>query len=106
MHRFVLVITKFKRAMLTYGLKQLLGRYKASSRNYQRPPWIYTVLLEASVDFFPKPVRGTHVLVWTPQKLTAEQEAQFEKWSSDKNFVPDPQKDDKSTFDRIRDMFS
>ena len=47
-----------------------------------------------------------HVLVWTPQKLTSEQEAQFEKWSSDKNFVPDPQKDDKSTFDRIRDMFS
>jgi len=47
-----------------------------------------------------------HVLVWTPQKLTSEQEAQFEKWVSDKNFIPDPQKDDKSTFDRIRDMFS
>ena len=47
-----------------------------------------------------------HVLVWTPQKLTSEQEAQFEKWASDKNFTPDPQKDDKSTFDRIRDMFS
>ena len=62
MHRCVLVITKFKHAMLTYGLKQLLGRYKASSRNYQRPPWIYTVLLEASVDFFPKPVSGMHII--------------------------------------------
>lgn len=47
-----------------------------------------------------------HVLVWTPQKLTADQEAQFEKWSSDKHFVPDPKDDEKSTFDRIRDMFS
>ena len=47
-----------------------------------------------------------HVLVWTPQKLTSEQEAQFENWASDKNFTPDPKKDDKSTFDRIRDMFS
>lgn len=47
-----------------------------------------------------------HVLVWTPQKLSAEQEAFFEETLSDKNFMPDPKADDKSTFDRIRDMFS
>jgi molecular chaperone DnaJ len=47
-----------------------------------------------------------HVLVWTPQKLSAEQEAFFEETLNDKNFMPDPKADDKSTFDRIRDMFS
>ena len=47
-----------------------------------------------------------HVLVWTPQKLTAEQEAFFEQTLNDKNFMPDPKADDKSTFDRIRDIFS
>ena len=47
-----------------------------------------------------------HVLVWTPQKLSGEQEAFFEETLNDKNFMPDPKADDKSTFDRIRDMFS
>jgi molecular chaperone DnaJ len=47
-----------------------------------------------------------HVLVWTPQKLNAEQTAFFENCQEDQNFKPNPNLKDKSTFDRIRDMFS
>ena len=47
-----------------------------------------------------------HVLVWTPQKLNAEQTAFFENCQEDQNFKPNPNLKEKSTFDRIRDMFS
>tara|TARA_B100001093_G_scaffold519149_1_gene606781 strand:- start:22123 stop:23226 length:1104 start_codon:yes stop_codon:yes gene_type:complete len=47
-----------------------------------------------------------HVLVWTPQKLNPEQIAFFENCQEDENFIPNPNLKEKSTFDRIRDMFS
>ncbi len=47
-----------------------------------------------------------HVLVWTPQKLNEEQIAFFENCQEDQNFKPNPNLKEKSTFDRIRDMFS
>jgi len=47
-----------------------------------------------------------HVNVWTPKKLSKEQKAFFEKMLEDENFKPAPEKDDKSFFEKVKDMFS
>ena len=47
-----------------------------------------------------------HTNVWTPQELNKEQKQFFEKMQQDGNFSPNPQKNDKSFFDKVKDMFS
>lgn len=47
-----------------------------------------------------------HVNVWTPKELTREQREFFERMQSDDNFVPKPEKSDKSFFEKVKDMFS
>ncbi len=47
-----------------------------------------------------------HVNVWTPKELNREQKEFFEKMQNDENFVPKPEKSDKSFFDKVKDMFS
>ncbi len=47
-----------------------------------------------------------HINVWTPQELTKDQYKFFKSMLEDKNFYPDPQKTDKSFFERVKDMFS
>jgi len=47
-----------------------------------------------------------HVNVWTPKKLSKEQRQFFEKSLTDENFLPNPEKDDKSFFEKVKDMFS
>lgn len=47
-----------------------------------------------------------HINVWTPQELTKEQRQFFEKMTDDSNFEPNPQKNDKSFFEKVKDMFS
>ncbi|MEM0933286.1 MAG: molecular chaperone DnaJ [Bacteroidota bacterium] len=47
-----------------------------------------------------------HVNVWTPKELNREQREFFERMQSDENFVPKPQKSDKSFFEKVKDMFS
>ncbi len=47
-----------------------------------------------------------HVNVWTPKTLTKEQKEFFEKMTEDDNFEPKPEKDDKSFFEKVKDMFS
>ncbi len=47
-----------------------------------------------------------HVNVWTPKELTREQREFFERMQSDENFVPKPEKTDKSFFEKVKDMFS
>ena len=47
-----------------------------------------------------------HVNVWTPKELTREQREFFERMQSDENFVPKPEKSDKSFFEKVKDMFS
>ncbi len=47
-----------------------------------------------------------HVNVWTPQELTKEQRKFFEEMKEDENFSPNPQKSDKSFFEKVKDMFS
>ncbi|CAM1346944.1 molecular chaperone DnaJ [Tenacibaculum crassostreae] len=47
-----------------------------------------------------------HINVWTPQELTKEQRKFFEDMQGDDNFSPNPQKSDKSFFEKVKDMFS
>lgn len=47
-----------------------------------------------------------HINVWTPQELNKEQKQFFEKMLVDDNFSPNPQKNDKSFFEKVKDMFS
>ncbi|MGO1585248.1 MAG: DnaJ C-terminal domain-containing protein, partial [Mesonia sp.] len=47
-----------------------------------------------------------HVNVWTPKTLSKEQKEFFEKMSGDSNFEPNPEKSDKSFFEKVKDMFS
>jgi molecular chaperone DnaJ len=47
-----------------------------------------------------------HVNVWTPQHLSSEEKAILEKLSKSPNFKPNPDKNEKSFFDKMREMFS
>lgn len=47
-----------------------------------------------------------HVNVWTPKTLNKEQKQFFEKNLEDDNFIPNPEKTDKSFFEKVKDMFS
>jgi molecular chaperone DnaJ len=47
-----------------------------------------------------------HVNVWTPKELTKEQKQFFEKALTDEHFIPNPEKGDKSFFEKVKDMFS
>ncbi len=47
-----------------------------------------------------------HINVWTPQELTKEQRKFFELMQADENFSPNPQRSDKSFFEKVKDMFS
>jgi len=47
-----------------------------------------------------------HVNVWTPKVLNKEQKDFFEKMATDDNFQPNPEKSDKSFFEKVKDMFS
>ncbi len=47
-----------------------------------------------------------HVNVWTPKTLNREQQEFFERMANDENFQPNPEKSDKSFFEKVKDMFS
>ncbi len=47
-----------------------------------------------------------HVNVWTPKTLSKEQRDFFERMEKDENFMPKPEKSDKSFFEKVKDMFS
>ncbi len=47
-----------------------------------------------------------HINVWTPKKLDKEQKEFFEKMLTNENFIPNPEKSDKSSFEKVKDMFS
>jgi molecular chaperone DnaJ len=47
-----------------------------------------------------------HINVWTPQELNKEQKQFFDKMLEDDNFSPNPNKSDKSFFEKVKDMFS
>ncbi|NQX82685.1 MAG: molecular chaperone DnaJ [Flavobacteriaceae bacterium] len=47
-----------------------------------------------------------HINVWTPQSLSEDQKLFFLKEREDENFRPQPSKQEKSFFDKVKDMFS
>ena len=47
-----------------------------------------------------------HVNVWTPQHVTPEEKIILEKLSDSPNFQPKPDKNERSFFDKVREMFS
>ncbi|EKT3957610.1 molecular chaperone DnaJ [Flavobacterium psychrophilum] len=47
-----------------------------------------------------------HVNVWTPKTLNKEQRQFFENNLSNENFIPSPEKSEKSFFEKVKDMFS
>ena len=47
-----------------------------------------------------------HINVWTPKILNKEQKEFFKKMTDDDNFEPKPEKEDKSFFEKVKDMFS
>ena len=47
-----------------------------------------------------------HVNVWTPKTLNKEQREFFEEMNNSEHFKPNPDKNDKSFFEKVKDMFS
>ena len=47
-----------------------------------------------------------HVNVWTPKTLTKEQREFFQQMKNNEHFTPNPDKNDKSFFEKVKDMFS
>lgn len=59
-----------------------------------------------AVNSYEKGDQLIHVNVWTPQHLTSEEKAVLEKLSQSDNFKPQPDKNEKGFFDKVREMFS
>jgi len=59
-----------------------------------------------AVNSYEKGDQLVHVNVWTPQNLSTEEKGMLEKLSHSPNFKPHPDKNEKSFFDKMREMFS
>tara|TARA_B100001175_G_scaffold82827_1_gene69424 strand:+ start:4698 stop:5807 length:1110 start_codon:yes stop_codon:yes gene_type:complete len=47
-----------------------------------------------------------HVNVWTPKTINKEQKEFFQQMKNNEHFTPNPDKNDKSFFEKVKDMFS
>jgi molecular chaperone DnaJ len=59
-----------------------------------------------AVNSYEKGDQLVQVNVWTPQNLSGEEKTILEKLSHSPNFQPNPEKGQKSFFDKMREMFS
>ncbi|MDP4210986.1 MAG: molecular chaperone DnaJ [Bacteroidota bacterium] len=59
-----------------------------------------------SVNSYEKGDQLIHVNVWTPQQVSPEEKTVLDKLSSSPNFEPKPDKNEKSFFDKVKEMFS
>ena len=59
-----------------------------------------------AVNSYEKGDQLIHVNIWTPQNISSEEKAMLEKMQESENFVPKPEKGDKSFFDKVREMFA
>ena len=59
-----------------------------------------------AVNSYQKGDQLIHVNVWTPQHLSTDEKAMLEKLSHSNNFKPHPDKNEKSFFDKMRELFS
>ena len=59
-----------------------------------------------AVNSYEKGDQLIHVNIWTPQHISNEEKTMLEKMQASENFVPKPEKGDKSFFDKVREMFA
>jgi len=59
-----------------------------------------------NVNSYEKGDQLVHVNIWTTQHISPEEKAMLEKLNHSPNFKPDPDKSDKSFFDKMREIFS
>jgi molecular chaperone DnaJ len=59
-----------------------------------------------SVNSYEKGDQLIHVNVWTPQQVSPEDKTVLEKLGDSPNFQPKPDKNEKSFFDKVKEMFS
>ncbi len=59
-----------------------------------------------SVDSYGTGDLLVHVNVWTPKELSSKYRKMFEEMQSDDQFHPNPDRSDKSFFDKVKEMFS
>ena len=58
------------------------------------------------VNSYEKGDQLIHVNVWTPQHVTAEEKDLLDKLTDSPNFQPKPDKNERSFFDKVREMFT
>ena len=58
------------------------------------------------VNSYEKGDQLIHVNIWTPQHVSHEEKLMLEKMLASENFEPKPEKNEKSFFDKVREMFS
>ncbi len=58
-----------------------------------------------AVNSYEKGDQLIHVNVWTPQNVTSEEKAILEKMNASPNFKPNPDKNERSFFDKVKEMF-
>lgn len=59
-----------------------------------------------SVDSYGKGDQLVHVNVWVPQSLSKEEKNLMEKLQDSENFQPNPKKNEKGFFEKMKEMFS
>jgi molecular chaperone DnaJ len=59
-----------------------------------------------AVNSYEKGDQLVHVNVWTPQHVSSEERVMLEKMSHSGNFKPAPDKNSKSFFEKVKEMFS
>ena len=59
-----------------------------------------------NVNSYEKGDQLIQVNVWTPQHVSTEEKHMMEKLQQSPNFAPSPEKNDKSFFEKVREMFS
>jgi len=59
-----------------------------------------------AVNSYEKGDQLVQVNIWTPQNISSDEKAMLEKLQQSPNFTPNPEKNQKSFFDKMREMFS
>lgn len=59
-----------------------------------------------AVNSYEKGDQLIHINVWTPQHLSSEEKSMIEKLQHSGNFKPNPDKNERSFFDKVREIFS
>jgi molecular chaperone DnaJ len=59
-----------------------------------------------SVNSYEKGDQLIHVNVWTPQQVSVEEKTILEKFGDSPNFQPKPDKNEKSFFEKVKEIFS